>query len=208
MKRLIVLLLGLLMVASANAWAADFVWLEGEAPTSANVEAKGQGWSNADYLSGGQWLIVQVAHSDLAKLPKEGVLLGYDFTAPSAGHYQIWDRIGYEFVRSPFDWRIDGGEWKTIKPTDFTTDCMDLSEWVEMAWIQARRGRPDGRQAQDRDPADADHEEGEGQGDARPHPLRHRRALRHQGPVPPERQVPARPGLAERQGPRGGGEGL
>ena len=135
MKRLIVFALGLLL--ATNAWAADFVWLEGENPTSSNVEVKGTGWSNGTYLSKEQWLAISIAVDQLeAKVPKEGVLLGYEFEAPSAGRYQMWDRIGYEYVRSPFDWRLDGADWQTVKPTDYTTDLMDLSEWTEVAWFK------------------------------------------------------------------------
>jgi hypothetical protein len=37
-------------------------------------------------------------------------VIGYDFAAPSAGSFEIWNRIGMEFARSPFAWRIDQGE--------------------------------------------------------------------------------------------------
>ena len=31
--------------------AADFVWIEGEQPTSVNVEVKREGWGNQQFLS-------------------------------------------------------------------------------------------------------------------------------------------------------------
>ena len=42
------------------------------------------------------------------ELSGDGALLTYDFNAPSQAGYEVWNRIGYEFVRSPFQWRIDG----------------------------------------------------------------------------------------------------
>ena len=50
--------------------------------------------------------------------------------------HDVWARIGYEFVRSPFDWRIDGGEWKPVSPEELTTDLMELSFWTEVAWLK------------------------------------------------------------------------
>ena len=48
----------------------------------------------------------------------------------------MWARIGFEFVRSPFDWRLDGGEWKTVSPDELTTDLMELGFWTEIAWLK------------------------------------------------------------------------
>ena len=136
MKRLIVLLLGLLMVSSANAWAADFAWMEGEQPTRQNFQAAGSGWGHADYLSQDKWLNVSVDANEVEKqVPEEGILFSYDFQAPSAGSYEVWNRVGYESVRSPFDWRIDEGQWQTVSPDDLTTDLMVLQDWNEVAWL-------------------------------------------------------------------------
>ena len=68
------------------------------------------GWGHADFLSGGSWLHGSVEPQDLeAKIPAEGAVLSYDFEAKTAGDYEVWIRIGYEFARSPFSWRPDGG---------------------------------------------------------------------------------------------------
>ena len=125
---------------ASNARAADYAWLEGEAPTSINVDpvlVNLHGWGNAQYLSGGNWLSMQIpADQADAKTPPGGALLSYDFQAPSAGRYEVWNRIGFEFVRSDFDWRIDDGPWSTIKSTEFTMDLMEISFWCEVAWIK------------------------------------------------------------------------
>jgi beta-galactosidase len=63
-------------------------------------------------------------------------LLSYKFNLKSAGKHEIWNRVGFEFVRSPFEWRVDGGEWNKSSPDDLTTDLMPLAEWTEVAWLK------------------------------------------------------------------------
>ncbi|MCW3052812.1 MAG: Beta-galactosidase/beta-glucuronidase, partial [Chthonomonadales bacterium] len=69
-------------------------------------------------------------------LPAGGAVLTYPFQIAQAGDYEVWNRIGYEFVRSPFEWRVDGGAWSTVKPDELTTDLMELADWNEVAWIK------------------------------------------------------------------------
>ena len=63
-------------------------------------------------------------------------MIEYPFTVPKAAHYEIWNRIGFEFVRSVFEWRIDEGEWGRITPEELTTDLMELSFYREVAWLK------------------------------------------------------------------------
>ena len=63
-------------------------------------------------------------------------MLSYKIDAPRAATYQIWNRIGYEFVRSPFDWRVDNGEWHSVGPQELTTDLMEIGFFNEVAWLQ------------------------------------------------------------------------
>ena len=127
-----------LLVSGFRAHAAEFVWIEGESPSASNYpKIDVTNWAGHAYLSEGKWLRIQVAAGDAEKaVPKEGIVLGYDFRAPSAGEYEIWNRIGYEFVRSPFSWRIDNGPWREVKPGDLTTDLMLLGDWNEVAWYK------------------------------------------------------------------------
>ncbi len=135
MKLPIALTLACLMLVPA--FAADYVWLEGEAPSAHNLDAPAAGWGNKQFLSREAWLNVDIPADQVeAKCPKDGALFSYDFQAPSAGRYEAWNRVGFEFTRSPFDWRLDGGEWKTIAPTDLTSDLMDIDVWCEVAWIK------------------------------------------------------------------------
>jgi hypothetical protein len=137
--RLLLLLLLLLCVHSAAraADSAPFVWLEGEAPAAINVKPNIAGWGHKEFLSGEQWLQVSIDADKVEKeAPADGVLLAYDFTIKAAGDYEVWNRIGYEFVRSPFEWRIDATPWTRIEPEQLTTDLMELANWNEVAWLK------------------------------------------------------------------------
>jgi beta-galactosidase len=132
-------LLGCLVTAGSAAQAdrpAEYVWLESEAPTARNTTIAPSDWGGK-VMSGDKWLQVSVEEKDVEKqTPPGGFLFGYDFTAPSAGHYEVWNRIGFETVRSPFDWRLDNGDWKTITPDDITTDLTEIGFWASTAWMR------------------------------------------------------------------------
>jgi Glycosyl hydrolases family 2/Glycosyl hydrolases family 2, TIM barrel domain/Glycosyl hydrolases family 2, sugar binding domain len=114
-----------------------YVWLEGEVPSTANVKFEGAGWGRQDFLSQKALGQLNLSPEDVAtKLPDGGGLLTYEFQAPGTGKHEIWDRIGFEFVRSPFEWRVDNGNWATIRPSDLTTDMQEFSTWNEIAWIK------------------------------------------------------------------------
>jgi beta-galactosidase len=128
----------ILLTAILNAphsTAPSTVWLEGETPSSANVAVGPARPENAARLRGGAWLNLFVPENEVdAKVPAGGVLLGYDFTVEGTGEREIWGRIGFEFVRSPFEWRVDNGAWQKVSPEDLTTDLVPLSDWTEVAW--------------------------------------------------------------------------
>ncbi len=115
----------------------DSIWLEGEQPTTKNVDVKAVGWGRTELLSGGKWLLLQIEQQDVAKkLPKEGARLGYEFQVATAGKYEAWSRIGWEGIRSPFDWRIDQGPWHTVKPDYPTTEHVELAFWCPLGWMK------------------------------------------------------------------------
>ena len=131
------MLLGFAALLASHVAADDYVWIEGESPTTSNYDAKAAGWGRKEFLSQETWLNISIdADKVEAQCPREGILLGYEFAAPSAGRYEVWDRIGFEFVRSPFEWRVDEGPWTTAKPEDLTVDLMEIAEWVEVAWLK------------------------------------------------------------------------
>jgi len=132
--------LGLTMT-SGCAWAqpartAGYVWLEGEAPTHANIEVKPDGFGGGQ-ISGDKWLNINIEAKDAEKaVPKEGLLLDYDFSAPSDGHYQLWNRLGFEVDRPPFDFRVDDGDWKTVAHEAPTSDLTELALWTHISWLK------------------------------------------------------------------------
>ena len=130
-----------LLVLPAVSWAVDaaepFLWLESEKPTRANIQARFGGWGHKDYLSEDSWLHFNLSAEEASgKLPPGGALLEYDFTVGQPGRYEVWNRVGFEFARSPFAWRIDTGTWQTISPDLLTTDLMELDFWCEVAWLK------------------------------------------------------------------------
>jgi hypothetical protein len=115
----------------------DPVWIEAEQTVSVNVPPKVAGWGRKELLSGERWLHYSIDAGEVErKVPPEGILLRYAFAAGQAGPRQIWARIGFEFARSPFDWRLDDGEWRRVDADVLTTDLMEIDFWCEIAWLQ------------------------------------------------------------------------
>ena len=113
------------------------IWIEGENPASINVKPNIAGWGRKEFLSGEKWLHVSIDADKVANMvPAEGVQIRYPFQVGEAGNYEIWDRIGFEFARSRFDWRLDGGDWTTVGPDELTTDLMELDFFCEVAWLK------------------------------------------------------------------------
>ncbi len=141
-QRLGIGMLILFAAVSASFAADDFVWIEGESPSSINAKADEAGYrlgplARPDWQSGKRMLSFQSKHEEAKeKFPKEGLIVGYDVDLKDGGRYEIWARIGFEFARSPFDWRLDGGEWKTISPSQPTIDLVELSLWNQIGWLR------------------------------------------------------------------------
>ncbi|MCA1595727.1 MAG: hypothetical protein LC772_04810, partial [Chloroflexi bacterium] len=118
----------------------DVVWMEGEAPSSitpTTLKPNIAGWGHPEYLSGLKWLQISIdADKVESQAPADGIVLSYALTAPRAADYQVWNRIGYERARSPFEWRIDEGAWNTIGPDQDTIDVEDLVNWNPVAWLE------------------------------------------------------------------------
>jgi beta-galactosidase len=134
------ILLAVLVVFARTASAAEFVWIEGEKPRSINVKPDINPSGRPQLLSGGQWLILHFDPGEIAKqLPPDGARIVYAFKVAEAGGHAVWGRIGYEFARSPLDWRLDDGPWNSITPDDVTTDLTELSFFTEVAWLKFGR---------------------------------------------------------------------
>ena len=154
------------MSLAASLSAADYVWIEGERPKTTPIlkQVDGvegvspsngfefSGWGRTWIISDEQMLHVNLSSGDVDKfMPEEGLVFGYDFALDRGGKQNVWARIGYEWVRSDFQWRIDGGPWQTCSRRTPTTNVQPLQTWNELAWIQLGAGRLEGRQASLRD---------------------------------------------------------
>ncbi len=117
--------------------AHEPVWIEGEAPTASNVKANLAGWGNKTFLSGEKWLHLSIDADKVEKdVPADGALFSYKLTSKGEASYEVWARLGFEFVRSPIDWRIDGGAWTRSNPDELTTDLMEIDFFCEVAWLK------------------------------------------------------------------------
>ena len=136
--KVLVLFSACLFVCPVKA-ASDSVWIEGEATTGVapvTIKPVIENVGRPGYLSQGSWLHLNIEPSDVEKtVPADGILLTYRFTASRAASYNLWDRVGYEKARSPFEWRIDSGAWTTITPNTNTLDVEELQTWNPIAWL-------------------------------------------------------------------------
>ncbi|MFP4380015.1 MAG: glycosyl hydrolase 2 galactose-binding domain-containing protein [Candidatus Sumerlaeia bacterium] len=139
--RLIMTVFFIMLGASWALAQPDPIWIEGEKPTSANVSAQEGGYhlgplARPQWQSGGAMFWFSLNPNDVKdKWPEEGLRHGYQFNVKEAGRHEFWGRIGYENARSPFDWRIDGGEWKTVDSNQPTIDLIELSLWNQLGWL-------------------------------------------------------------------------
>jgi len=137
---LLLIALGGIVMATTAAAADQAIWIEGEQPTGGvALPWNANPPSHPEYLSGGQWLSLMVPAGDVAKtIPADGLTISWSFSAPSAGHYQVWERYGFESIRSPWQWKIDDQAWQAVKPSGQQpfTDLMDPGFWSELAWTQ------------------------------------------------------------------------
>lgn len=139
MHRSILALLGCSFLTAWTAFAAAapaFVWLEGESAQT-TFPVNRSGWGRPHFLSASNWLHVSVEADKVEKeVPEAGIVMSYDFASQTAGRYEVWNRVGFEFARSPFAWRLDQQPWQTVGPDELTTDLMELANWCEVAWLK------------------------------------------------------------------------
>ena len=132
-----ILVLFLPAALGAAAHGEEYVWLEGEKPSRSSIETAPAAWGNRDYLSEEAWLNLSIPANEVeGRIPPGGVILEYDLTVAGAGRYEVWNRIGYESVRSPFQWRMDAALWQDVAPEALTTDLMEIAFWNEVAWLK------------------------------------------------------------------------
>jgi beta-galactosidase len=116
--------------------APAFVWIEAESAKT-DFKATIGDWGRPQFLSASNWLHISVDEGQVEKeVPDAGILLDYPFHNQEAGRYEVWNRIGFEFARSPFEWHLDEQPWQKISPDELTTDLMEMGFWTEVAWLK------------------------------------------------------------------------
>jgi glycosyl hydrolase family 2 len=132
----------------ARAW--DYAWVEGEKPSRASFEYRAGGMQDSSLLS--EERVLYRADGQRPELT-EGRTddVDYEMEIPADGNYQLWVRIGFEWIRPKVAWRIDGGKWTTVglgrddthpdAEADGDVDVEQLStnvksagRWTEIAW--------------------------------------------------------------------------
>ncbi len=138
-------MMGLVVVAVASAvWplgavsaAPRFVWLECEKPTAADFKYTVQ---DDERFSAGKRLHVSLKKNEVARgVPTNGLNLKYNLTAPADGTYELWLRVGFEIIRAPIDWRIDGGAWQTLAPSVPEVSLTEVWTWNGIGWCRPGR---------------------------------------------------------------------
>jgi len=122
----------------AVADAPAYLWIEAEAPSVSNFEFEVQGGSQPEILSSGKWLHRVVNVGEFTKDFPQGWQLEYDFGAGEAGQYEFWARVGYERLRAPMHWQVDGGADNVLASDVPTTNLNEVWDgWNEVAWVRA-----------------------------------------------------------------------
>jgi len=124
--------LAVLVLGAVAVQAADFAWIEAEAPTRSVIHVDPSGWGHVALLSGKQWLHAEIKTE---QFPADGgALFSYDFTLPSAGAYEVWDRVGLPSLKQPFQWRLDDGAWQEVSGADYPQDLQRIEFFCEVGW--------------------------------------------------------------------------
>jgi len=130
------LLVSIIASARAAAEPTAYVWVEAEDAVAMNADFAREG-PRSELLSGGVWIRKSLGKGEAGRaVPPEGFLLRYRLPVPEAGQYDLWARVGFEWVRAPLEWRIGEGQWTAIGSDVATTNVMELGDWMEVAWLQ------------------------------------------------------------------------
>lgn len=137
MKRHLILTVSWLLFANLFAAHAqhlvtdELIWIEGEQPDKTQTKFHVSQSARPHLLSDGKMLLINYGHKNI---PKDGLELTYRFNIKRTDQYAFWIRLGYEWVRAPFAWRIDHGPWQQASANVQTTQVMELATWNEIAW--------------------------------------------------------------------------
>lgn len=129
-----VLVLCATLAAAARADGPTFVWIEAERTHSADFKYDVQ---DHELFSGGKRLHYALGKQEVAaKVPAGGLNVKYEFQATQAGTYELWMRVGFEVIRSPIDWRMDGGAWRTLAGSAAEVSLTEVWTWNGIGWCR------------------------------------------------------------------------
>ncbi|MBN2450294.1 MAG: hypothetical protein JXR77_07885 [Lentisphaeria bacterium] len=133
-------LAALVVGIAASAGPPPHVWIEAES-LPAKPACVEEGWSGHRLVAGGRLLAIHVPSGDVAaRVPEEGVLLTYPVRVPEEGEYEIWNRVVFENIRSPFEWRLDEGAWsRNSQGGQPITNVQELGFWNPIGWTRMGR---------------------------------------------------------------------
>ncbi|MDF3129469.1 glycoside hydrolase family 2 TIM barrel-domain containing protein [Kiritimatiellaeota bacterium B1221] len=117
---------------------ADSLWIESESIARKPDVAEITEWTRPELLSGGHLLAVNLdAKKVESHIPPEGIELAYPLTAQTSGTYTLWNRVVFENIRAPFEWRINGGPWeRNSQLNQPVTNVQELSNWNPVGWTR------------------------------------------------------------------------
>ncbi|MFN4228173.1 MAG: hypothetical protein ACK4F0_08580, partial [Candidatus Ratteibacteria bacterium] len=123
-------------------FSSDYIWIEGENFTKSNFKLDIWSGQRPEILSNRSWVTCVLNKEDIpTKLPNEGIIIEYNFKVIKEDDYDIWFRIGYEWVRAPLEWKIDDNDWQLLPSDIQTTNPIEVSVWCEVAWIKVGKIR-------------------------------------------------------------------
>jgi len=139
------------LAVSLPALGADYAWVEGERPLKANFKWKPGGAKVAGILSDDKMLYQDLPEgAGRPKLTEQTLDLEYELNVPKDARYDVWLRIGFEWIRPKVSWRLNGqGRWTTVglggqpaaprkeEGIDYhrlSTNVKCLGFWAEVAW--------------------------------------------------------------------------
>lgn len=130
-------LLATLALAAFSPLAAQGLWIEAESLPNPPAQAT-FGWARPELQSGGKVLALNLdARNVEAAIPEEGLVIAYPFKIAKAGEHTLWNRVVFEGIRAPFEWRVGGGEWTLNSQKEQpVTNVQELAFWNPVGWTR------------------------------------------------------------------------
>lgn len=127
----------ILPLLAASSLSAQGLWIEAESLPNPPPQAT-FGWAKPELQSGGKVLALNFDAKDVeASVPAEGLVIAYPFKIAKPGAHTLWNRVVFEGIRAPFEWRVDGGEWTLNSQKDQpVTNLQELAFWNPAGWTR------------------------------------------------------------------------